>query len=56
MYKNLYLYMYTYNHLYIYIKLYIWVNYDDLTATSLETMVDRFDYPQMTLIQVSEVL
>jgi phospholipase/lecithinase/hemolysin len=27
----------------------VWVNYNDLTATSLEMMVSRGDYPQMTL-------
>ena len=34
----------------------VWVNYNDLTATSLGMMVSRGDYPQMTLIQVSELL
>jgi hypothetical protein len=34
----------------------IWVNYNDLTATSLGMMVSRGDYPQMTLFQVSELL
>ena len=36
--------------------LYIWVNYNDLTATSLEIMVSNGNYPQMALIQVSEIL
>ena len=36
--------------------IYIWVNYNDLTATSLGMMVSRGDYPQMTLFQVSELL
>ena len=35
---------------------YIWKKYNDLTATSLEMGVGRGDYPQMTLIQVSEIL
>ena len=34
----------------------IWVNYNDLTATSLGIMVSRGDYPQMALFQVSELL
>ena len=34
----------------------IWVNYNDLTATSLGMIVSRGDYPQMTLFQVSELL
>ena len=33
-----------------------WVNYNDLTATSLEIMVSKGNYPQMALIQVSEIL
>ena len=36
--------------------LYIWVNYNDLTATSLEIMVNKRNYPQMALIQISEIL
>ena len=35
---------------------YIWVNYNDLTATSLEIMVSIGNDPQMALIQVSELL
>ena len=35
---------------------YIWVNYNDLTATSLEIMVNKGNHPQMALIQVSEIL
>ena len=35
---------------------YIWVNYNDLTATSLEIMVSKGNHPQMALIQVSELL
>ena len=35
---------------------YIWVNYNDLTATSLGIMVNKENHPQMTLIQVSEIL
>ena len=34
----------------------VWVNYNDLTATSLETMVSKGNHPQMALIQVSEIL
>ena len=40
----------------IYIYIYIWVNYSDLTATSLEIMVNKGNHPQMALIQVSEIL
>ena len=32
------------------------VNYNDLTATSLEIMVSKGNHPQMALIQVSEIL
>ena len=31
-------------------------NYNDLTATSLGIMVSKGKYPQMALIQVSEIL
>jgi len=31
---------------------YFWVNYNDLTATSLEIMVNKGNHPQMALIQV----
>ena len=31
-------------------------NYNDLTATSLEIMVNKGNHPQMALIQVSEIL
>ena len=34
----------------------IWVNYNDLTATSLEIMVNQGNHPQMALIQVGELL
>ena len=37
--------------IYIYIK----VNYNDLTATSLEIIVSKGNHPQMGLIQVSEI-
>ena len=40
----------------IYIYIYIWVNYSDLTATSLEIMVNKGNHPQLALIQVSEIL
>ena len=35
---------------------FIWVNYNDLTATSLEIMVSKGNHPHMALIQVSEIL
>ena len=34
----------------------IWVNYNDLTATSLGIMVSIGNHPQMALFQVSELL
>ena len=34
----------------------IWVNYNDLTVTSLEIIVSKGNHPQMALIQVSEIL
>ena len=34
----------------------IWVNYNDLTATSLEIMVSKGNHPQMALIQISEIV
>ena len=34
----------------------IWVNYNDLTATSLEIMVSKGNHPNMALFQVSELL
>ena len=34
----------------------IWANYNDLTATSLEIIVNKGNHPQMALIQVSEIL
>ena len=37
-------------------QLYIWVNDNDLTATSLGIMVNKGNHPQMALIQVSELL
>ena len=33
----------------------IWVNYNDLTTSSLEIMVSKGNHPQMALIQVSEL-
>ena len=33
-----------------------WVNYNDLTATSLEIMVSKGNHPQMALMQVGELL
>ena len=40
----------------MYIYIYIWVNYNGLTATSLEIMLNKGNHPQMALIQVSEIL
>jgi hypothetical protein len=34
----------------------IWVNYNDLTTTSVGIMVNKGNHPQMALIQVSEIL
>ena len=34
----------------------VWVNYNDLTTTSLEIMVSKGNHPQMALIQISELL
>jgi hypothetical protein len=34
----------------------IWVNYNDLTTTSLGIMVSKGNHPQMGLIQVGELL
>ena len=34
----------------------IWVNYNELTTSSLEIMVNKGNHPQMALIQVSELL
>ena len=34
----------------------IWVNYNDLTATSLEIMVNKGNRPQMVLIQVRQLI
>ena len=34
----------------------IWVNYNDLTATSLGIMVSIGNHPQMALFQVNELL
>ena len=36
--------------------LYIWVNYNELTTSSLEIMVSKGNHPQMALIQISELL
>ena len=33
-----------------------WVNYNELTTSSLEIIVSKGKYPQMALIQVSEIL
>ena len=34
----------------------IWVNYNELTTTSLEIIVSKGNHPRMALIQVSELL
>ena len=34
----------------------VWVNYNELTASSLEIIVSKGNHPQMALIQVSELL
>ena len=33
-----------------------WVNYNELTTSSLEIMVSKGNHPQMALIQISELL
>ena len=38
------------------ISIYSWVNYNELTTTSLEIIVSKGKYPQIALIQVSELL
>ena len=43
-------------HTHTHTRTYIWVNYNDLTTTSLEIMVSRGNHPQMALIQISELL
>ena len=37
-------------------RLWIWVNYNELTTSSLEIIVSKGNHPQMALIQVSELL
>ena len=34
----------------------VWVNYNDLTTTSLESLVKKGNHPEMALVQVSEIL
>ena len=34
----------------------IWVNYNELTTSSLEIIVSKENHPQMALIQVCELL
>ena len=36
--------------------IFFWVNYNELTTSSLEIMVSKGNHPQMALIQVSEIL
>ena len=40
----------------MYIETFIWVNYNELTTSSLEIIVSKGNHPQMALIQVSELL
>jgi len=35
---------------------FIWVNYNDLTTTSLEIMVSKGTIPKIALFQISELL
>ena len=37
-------------------SLWVWVNYNELTTSSLEIIVSKGNHPQMALIQVSELL
>ena len=37
-------------------QLTIWVNYNELTTSSLEIIVSKGNHPQMALIQISELL
>ena len=53
---HIYIYIYHYVTMHIYIYTHIWVNYNDLTATSLEIMVNKGNHPQMALIQVRQIL
>ena len=43
-------------HHLVYTYSFIWVNYNDLTATSLESKVIREIIPKWALIQVREIL
>ena len=45
-------------YIYIYLFIFIWVNYSDLTATSLESRLynNEGNHPQIALFQVSEIL
>ena len=43
-------------YVYIYMSHYIWVNYNELTTSSLEIIVSKGNHAQMALIQVSELL
>ena len=46
----------TTNQINVYTCIYIWVNYNELTTSSLEIIVSKGNHPQMALIQVSELL
>ena len=37
------------------VRSWVWVNYNELTASSLEIIVSKGNHPQMALIQVSEL-
>ena len=40
----------------LFFESWFWVNYNELTTTSLEIIVSKGKYPQIALIQVSELL
>ena len=43
-------------YMYMYIYILVWLNYNELTASSLEIIVSKGNHPQMAFIQVSEIL
>ena len=44
------------NKMILVIQRFIWVNYNELTTSSLEIIVSKENHPQMALIQFSELL
>ena len=56
MYMDIHIYRYIHIFAQIETYAYIWVNYNDLTVTSLGMMVNKGIHPKMALIQVSEIL